>query len=83
MPHTRLGLKLKNLSIKGNILNWVKPWLSGRKQRVILNGVKPEWKDVISGDPYGSVLGPLHLIIFVNTIVDSVESKLLKFADDI
>ena len=83
MPHKRLGLQLKNHGITGNKLNWVKSWLSGRQQRVILNSFKSEWKDVISGDPQGSVLGPLLFIIFVNTIEDSVESKLLKFADDI
>lgn len=83
VPHKRLGLQLKNHGIRGNILKWVETWLSGRQQRVILNGTKSGWKEVNSGVPQGSVLGPLLFIIFVNTIDDHVDSKVLKFADDI
>ena len=83
VPHKRLGLQLKSHGIKGNVLRWVQSWLMGRQQRVVINGFKSQWKEVTSGVPQGSVLGPLLFIIFVNKIEDGIDSKVLKFADDI
>ena len=74
---------MKNHGINGPIFHWIEDWLSGRQQRVILNGNKSEWENVISGVPQGSVLGPLLFLIFVNTIENDVTSSILKFADDI
>ena len=37
VPHKRLIQKCEGLGIKGSILKWVQEWLSGRKQRVVLN----------------------------------------------
>ena len=38
------------------LLEWIRVWLSDRKQRVVLNGEASEWAEVLSGDPQGSVL---------------------------
>ena len=78
VPHTRLALQLKLHSI-----NEMVTLLTGSQQRVILNGSRPSWKNVISGVPQGSVLGPLLFIIYVNTIDNRIASQVLKFADDI
>ena len=37
VPHQRLTVKLQAYDIKGNILNWIINYLSGRSQIVIVN----------------------------------------------
>jgi len=83
VPHGRLVSKLEDThGIGGEILKWVENWLSERKQRVVLGGEFSEWRDILSGVPQGSVLGPLLFIIYINDIDDHINSRLLKFADD-
>ena len=64
------------------MLRWIENWLSGRQQRVILNGQYSDWKWVLSGVPQGSVLGPLLFVLYINNIDEHIASKILKFADD-
>ena len=59
-----------------------KSYLSNRKQCVIVEGVKSNLKDIQSGVPQGSRLGPLLFLIFINDIVQDIESEILIFADD-
>jgi len=82
VPHARLIKKLKAHGIDGKTLTWIETWLSGRLQRVVLNGSKSNWTEVMSGVPQGSVLGPLLFVIFINDIDDNIAHELLKFADD-
>ena len=82
VSHQRLILKLERLGITGNLLRWIKNFLSERKQRVVLNGISSDWTDVISGVPQGSVLGPILFILYVNDLPDKVKSYCKIFADD-
>jgi hypothetical protein len=82
VPHERLLSKLKAIGINGKLLRWIRQWLTGRKQRVVINGVMSDWQEVLSGIPQGSILGPLLFIIFINDIDQGITSKILKFADD-
>ena len=48
MPHLRLLEKCKGLGMDGKLLEWIRVWMEGRKQRVVLNEEASEWSEVLS-----------------------------------
>ena len=60
----------------------IEKYIFGRKQRVVVNGIKSAWGPVLSGIPQGTVLGPILFLAFVNDLPSTIQSRTLMFADD-
>ena len=82
VPHERLMVKVNAHGIQGDAARWIRNWLAGRRQRVCINQSYSNWASVTSGVPQGSVLGPLHVIIYINDLDTNIVIKMYKFADD-
>ena len=57
-------------------------YLTNRHQAVVTKGETSSYETVPAGVPQGSVLGPLLFIIYINDIVNGIESNIKLFADD-
>ena len=82
VPHERLLVKLHAYGIRGNLLQWIKSFLTNRKQRVVINGKSSNLAPVIRGILQSSLLGPILFLIYVNDLPEMARSKLKLFADD-
>ena len=80
--HLGLLAKLEQHKVEGMCLELFRSYLSNRKQIVVVDNCKSDIRDVLAGVPQGSRLGPLLWLIFVQDIIEDLESEVLLFADD-
>ena len=80
--HKVLIAKLEQIVKDDSILSLFSSYLSDRRQIVVVDGIKSSEKKVQAGVPQGSRLGPLLFLIYINDIVNDLESEILLFADD-
>ena len=80
--HDGLIYKLKRFGISGQLLLLIQSFLSGRKQRTVLNGQSSNWGDISAGVPQGSILGPLFFLVYINDLAIGLRCNVKLFADD-
>jgi len=83
--HDLILYKLKYYyNIDGMLLQFMKSYLSGREQSVVVNGAISATLPVLSGVPQGSIIGPTLFVLFINDIYSGLShgTNILLYADD-
>lgn len=73
--HKGLLYKLNPVGIHGPLLTWFSNYLTDRKQRVVLPFIN-------AGVAQSSILDPLLFLLFINDVVEGINSTLRLFADN-
>ena len=76
---------LKKLEIYGVdkcMLEWIKSYMTDRKQAVWIDNSYSNYLDVNIGVPQGSIIGPLMFIIFANDLPYCITCAIDSYADD-
>ena len=68
MDHAILLGKLTLYGVSSQSLNWVRSYLSVRKQQTFVDGVQSDLCNILCGMPQGSILGPLLFTIYINDL---------------
>ena len=72
-----------NFEITGNLLAWLRDYLSDREQYTVINGVPSENTKVAHGIPQGSVLGPILFALYTSDLPKAVNTATtFLYADD-
>ena len=81
--HKKLVQKLGRVGIGGKVKGWLEDWLSGRKQRVRVEGEFLAWLNVISSIIQGLVLGGTLYKVYIDDIrLVVLHALILLFADE-
>ena len=68
VSHQILLQKLLHYGIRGPAYSLMESYLSDRQQFVSISNCASSSKSISVGVPQGSILGPLHFLIYVNTV---------------
>ncbi|TRZ11767.1 hypothetical protein HGM15179_015340 [Zosterops borbonicus] len=82
VSHSTLLEKLAAHGLERSTLCWVRNWLDGRAQSVVVNGAASSWGQSPVVSLRGLCWGPALFNIFIDDMDEGIESFISKFADD-
>ena len=78
VDHSLLLRKIKAKGFRGELLLWLKSFLSNRIQRVRVGQTLSRVAGLHSGVPQGSVMGPLFFLIFISDLEDNIQNATIS-----
>ena len=75
--------KLKSIGLKGDLIGWIHSFLQDRQLQVSVKTELSRPRQVDSGVPQGSVLGPLLFLVYIDSVAAQLTSEYKVFADDL
>ena len=82
LNHQVLLEKLRCLRFDDGLVLWIGSFLQSRSMAVKIAGCSSTVREVTSGVPQGSVLGPVLFLVYVNELMRGSECSWKAFADD-
>ena len=83
VDHNILITKLEHYGTRGLLSDWFRSYPKGRQHFVSIGNQASTIKEIVSGVPQGSVLGPLLFVIYINYLHSCLNYlKAYHFADD-
>ena len=70
------------MGISEDLFDLLENYLSGRLQRVFLNGQASSWRPVLAGVPQGSIMYLLLFLVYINDLPNELKSNAKLFTDD-
>ena len=82
VDHKLLLKKLQVYCLNTNSLKWFQSYLSGRYQKVCVDGKLSELLGIHSDVPRGSILGPALVLLFINDLTLVLKNNIGIYADE-
>ena len=70
------------MGISDYLLCWFISYLSGPRQRFVIDGIVSDWASILACVSQGCLLGPLPFLVYINDIVRNINSSINLLADD-
>ena len=88
ISHNKLIHVLTHYKINPKLVNWTKSFLTNRTQQTVTEGSYSNSCSVTSGVPQGSVLGPLFFVLYLESLIISLQDNcqnthIFAYADDV
>ena len=64
-----------HFGVDGMVLSWIRSYLSGRKQQIMMDGVVSNDFEVPYDVPQGSRLGPLLFTLYTSNLIKAIQKK--------